>query len=42
VGEFVNTRFENFVNWTIVAVIVIMSTLLGISTMFPSLFAGRA
>ncbi len=37
-GKHVNTRWENIMNWSIVMVVVVMSTLLGISTLFPELF----
>lgn len=37
-GEHVNTRWQNIMNWSIVIVVSIMSTLLGVSTLFPDLF----
>jgi NRAMP (natural resistance-associated macrophage protein)-like metal ion transporter len=37
-GEHTNTTWENFANWTIVISVALMSTLLGISTLFPGLF----
>ena len=37
-GEHVNTRWQNIMNWTIVLFVVIMSSLLGIGTLFPDLF----
>jgi Mn2+/Fe2+ NRAMP family transporter len=37
-GKHVNTRWENIMNWSIVIVVVVMSTLLGVSTLFPELF----
>ncbi|MDR3554418.1 MAG: divalent metal cation transporter [Syntrophobacteraceae bacterium] len=37
-GEHVNTRAQNIMNWSIVVVVSIMSTLLGVQTLFPSLF----
>ena len=37
-GKHVNTKWENIMNWSIVIVVVVMSTLLGISTLFPELF----
>jgi NRAMP (natural resistance-associated macrophage protein)-like metal ion transporter len=37
-GEHVNTRTQNIVNWSIVGVVSIMSTLLGVQTLFPNLF----
>jgi Mn2+/Fe2+ NRAMP family transporter len=37
-GGHVNTPWQNFANWTIVTTVALMSTLLGISTLFPGLF----
>jgi Mn2+/Fe2+ NRAMP family transporter len=37
-GEHVNTRTQNIMNWLIVIVVSLMSTLLGIQTLFPDLF----
>jgi NRAMP (natural resistance-associated macrophage protein)-like metal ion transporter len=37
-GERVNTRTQNIMNWSIVIVVSIMSTLLGVQTLFPDLF----
>jgi Mn2+/Fe2+ NRAMP family transporter len=37
-GDMVNTRWENFINSSIVAVIIVLSTLYGISTLFPDMF----
>ena len=37
-GDYVNTPQQNFVNLTIIGVVIIMSTLLGVSTLFPDLF----
>lgn len=37
-GEYVNTRWQNVMNWIIVAIVVLMSTLLGVTTLFPDLF----
>ncbi|HLP44299.1 MAG TPA: divalent metal cation transporter [Candidatus Kapabacteria bacterium] len=37
-GKYKNTRFQNIVNISIVTGIIILSTLYGISTLFPSLF----
>jgi len=37
-GDHTNTPWENYANWTIVIIVALMSTLLGISTLFPSLF----
>jgi NRAMP (natural resistance-associated macrophage protein)-like metal ion transporter len=36
-GEHVNTRTQNIANWSIVIVVAIMSTLLGVQTLFPEL-----
>ena len=37
-GEHVNTRTQNVINVIIVGIIIVLSTLYGISTLFPSLF----
>ncbi len=37
-GEYVNTPRQNITNWAIVILVVAMSTLLGIQTLFPKLF----
>ncbi|MBF0552305.1 MAG: divalent metal cation transporter, partial [Deltaproteobacteria bacterium] len=37
-GDYVNTLWENIINTVIVVVIVILSTLYGISVLFPNLF----
>jgi NRAMP (natural resistance-associated macrophage protein)-like metal ion transporter len=37
-GEHVNTPTQNVANWAIVIVVAIMSTLLGVQTLFPELF----
>ncbi|HIJ37670.1 MAG TPA: divalent metal cation transporter [Rhodospirillaceae bacterium] len=37
-GEFANTPTQNIINGAIVAVIIVLSTLYGISTLFPTLF----
>jgi NRAMP (natural resistance-associated macrophage protein)-like metal ion transporter len=36
-GEHVNTRWQNFVNWAIVLFVISMSTLFAVSTLFPEL-----
>ena len=36
-GEHVNTRWQNVANGTIVVVVILMSTVLGITTLFPKL-----
>jgi NRAMP (natural resistance-associated macrophage protein)-like metal ion transporter len=35
-GKFVNTRWQNFVNWSIVIFTIVISTLFGISVLFAS------
>ncbi len=40
-GEHVNTRWQNVVNWSIVIAIIVVSTLFAVSTLFPRLFPGR-
>ncbi|MCL4558712.1 MAG: divalent metal cation transporter [Deltaproteobacteria bacterium] len=37
-GEFVNTHWQNIVNISIVALIIVLSTMYGVSTMFPNIF----
>jgi Mn2+/Fe2+ NRAMP family transporter len=37
-GEYVNTRWQNILNWAIVVAVFIISSLLGIDTLFPNLF----
>jgi Mn2+/Fe2+ NRAMP family transporter len=37
-GKYINTRWQNIVNWSIVIGIVIVSTLFALSTLFPGLF----
>ncbi len=37
VGEHVNTRWQNLANGSIVALVILMSTVLGITTLFPTL-----
>ena len=37
-GDLVNTRWQNVINGSIVAIIIALSTLFGISTIFPRLF----
>ena len=36
-GTYTNTRFQNFANVSIVAMIIVISTLYGISALFPNL-----
>jgi len=37
-GKYVNTRWQNLVNWSIVIVIIVASTVFALSTLFPRLF----
>jgi Mn2+/Fe2+ NRAMP family transporter len=37
-GEYVNNRWQNVANGTIVALVIVMSTMLGIQTLYPGLF----
>ena len=37
-GAYVNTRWQNIMNWSIIIFVVIMSSLMGIGTLFPNLF----
>lgn len=37
-GDFVNTRRQNIMNWSIVILVIAMSSLMGVSTLFPELF----
>jgi len=37
-GEYVNTRWQNVTNGTIAVVVIAMSSLLGVQTLFPELF----
>jgi Mn2+/Fe2+ NRAMP family transporter len=39
-GEHVNTRWENIANWSITGFVIVMSTLFGISVLFPA-FLGQ-
>jgi Mn2+/Fe2+ NRAMP family transporter len=39
-GEYVNTRWQNVANWTIVVVVIVMSTVFALTTLFPGLLAG--
>jgi Mn2+/Fe2+ NRAMP family transporter len=39
-GDHVNTRWENIVNWSIVILVSVISSLLGVQTLFPRLFGG--
>jgi len=37
-GEYVNTRRQNIINGSIIAIVIILSTLMGVGTLFPGLF----
>jgi hypothetical protein len=37
-GDHVNTGWQNFINGSIILVVIVMSTLMGLSTLFPNLF----
>jgi len=37
-GEHVSTSWQNVTNWSIVVLVILMSSMLGVSTIFPSLF----
>jgi Mn2+/Fe2+ NRAMP family transporter len=39
-GAYVNTKLQNVIDWTIVVAVIAISTLYGISTIFPSIFGG--
>ena len=39
-GEHVNTRWQNVANWSIVGVIIVVSTLFAVTTLFPNLLSG--
>ena len=39
-GDHVNTRVQNIMNWSIVIFVSVVSTLLGMQTLFPSWFGG--
>jgi Mn2+/Fe2+ NRAMP family transporter len=41
-GKFVNSRWENFANISIVVAIIVLSTMYGISALFPTLLANPA
>ncbi len=40
-GEFVNTKWQNLANWTIVVVVTAMSTVFALTTLFPGLLGGN-
>ncbi len=39
-GDLVNTRWQNIANWGITIFVIIMSTLFGVSVLFPGIFPG--
>jgi len=39
-GPYVNTKLQNIIDWTIVGAIILISSLYGLSTIFPSLLGG--
>jgi Mn2+/Fe2+ NRAMP family transporter len=39
-GPYVNTKLQNVIDWTIVGAVIAVSSLYGISTIFPTLFGG--
>ncbi len=40
VGKYVNTRWENIANWSIVLFVTVMSTIFAVSTLFPNWLGG--
>ncbi len=38
-GQFTNTRWQNFVNWAIVIFVIVISTIYAISVLFPTWFS---
>ena len=38
-GEYVNTRWQNFVNWAIVVFVIVISTIYAVSVLFPEWFS---
>ena len=39
-GQFTNTRWQNFVNWAIVVFVIVISTVYAVSVLFPEWFSG--
>jgi len=37
-GDYVNTRWQNIVNWGIVVFVIVISTVFGVSVLFPEWF----
>jgi hypothetical protein len=40
-GEHVNTRWQNIANWSITVFVILVSSLFGVSVMFPQWFGGK-
>lgn len=40
-GEHVNTRWQNIANWSIIIFVILVSTVFGISVLFPNIFAAH-
>ena len=41
-GEYVNSRWQNFANWSITIFVIVISTLYGVSVLFPEWFGGAS
>ena len=41
-GSYVNTRWQNIANWTITIFVIVISTLYGVSVLFPEWFGGAS
>ena len=39
-GEHANTLWQNIANWSIIIFVILMSTLFGVSKLFPGVFGG--
>jgi hypothetical protein len=39
-GEYVNSRWQNIANWSITIFVIVISTLYGMSVLFPEWFGG--
>jgi Mn2+/Fe2+ NRAMP family transporter len=39
-GPYVNTKLQNAIDWVIVGAVIAISSLYGVSTIFPNLFGG--
>jgi len=40
-GEHVNTRWQNMANWSITIFVILVSSVFGVSVLFPELFGGK-